>query len=260
MTEPVAAEIREVANDNGTFTYVKMSAKPEGVPDKFWNAEHGLNLTALNKGYTTLESSRAQFVEETRANLTAELAPKVPATYEIKPPTVEGAPDGWNFNADEDPVVTALKALGPEINLTQESFDKLLAKRAGTAVDEYKTLGRRTRETLGENYAERINRVSAKLKEVLGENEAGAIAAAVSDPLAVIALEKLVGGNGLPTAGGAAPATGLTEEKLRVMMRDPRYHDPMKREPAFVREIEEGFRHLYGDAKTDGNIRWTSGG
>lgn len=37
----------------------------------------------------------------------------------------------------------------------------------------------------------------------------------------------------------------MTPEKLREMMRDPRYSDPLKRDESFVRRIEEGFRALY---------------
>lgn len=37
----------------------------------------------------------------------------------------------------------------------------------------------------------------------------------------------------------------MTPDKLREMMRDPRYSDPLRRDPAFVQRIEEGFKALY---------------
>ncbi len=40
---------------------------------------------------------------------------------------------------------------------------------------------------------------------------------------------------------GAEP---LTEARLREMMRDPRYHDPTRRDPDFVRRVTEGFERL----------------
>lgn len=43
---------------------------------------------------------------------------------------------------------------------------------------------------------------------------------------------------------GSAPMA-LTEQKLEEMMRDPRYSDPLQRDPAFVRQIQEGFARLY---------------
>lgn len=37
----------------------------------------------------------------------------------------------------------------------------------------------------------------------------------------------------------------LSREKLREMMQDPRYHDPVKRDPAFVKKVRKGFETLY---------------
>ncbi|WP_250645560.1 hypothetical protein [Salidesulfovibrio onnuriiensis] len=37
----------------------------------------------------------------------------------------------------------------------------------------------------------------------------------------------------------------LSKERLEEMMRDPRYHDPLKRDSEWVRRIEDGFRSLY---------------
>ncbi|SNR86987.1 hypothetical protein SAMN04488503_1618 [Humidesulfovibrio mexicanus] len=46
-------------------------------------------------------------------------------------------------------------------------------------------------------------------------------------------------------ARDAAPAQGLTPQRLREMLRDPRYHDPSRRDPDFVRQVSEGFDALY---------------
>lgn len=51
---------------------------------------------------------------------------------------------------------------------------------------------------------------------------------------------------------GHAPM-GLTEEKLAEMMKDPRYHDPMQRDPEYVRQIEQGFERLFPGAYQPGN-------
>lgn len=46
---------------------------------------------------------------------------------------------------------------------------------------------------------------------------------------------------------GAAEGWGeeLSREKLREMMQDPRYHDPNKRDPEFVKKVRKGFETLY---------------
>jgi len=43
---------------------------------------------------------------------------------------------------------------------------------------------------------------------------------------------------------GNAP-TGLTQDDLNTMMRDPRYWDNRQRDPAFVKQVDEGFAKLY---------------
>jgi len=37
----------------------------------------------------------------------------------------------------------------------------------------------------------------------------------------------------------------LSREKLREMMQDPRYHDPIKRDPKYVEKVRKGFETLY---------------
>lgn len=48
-------------------------------------------------------------------------------------------------------------------------------------------------------------------------------------------------------AGGAA---GLTPQRLREMMRDPRYFDPSRRDAEFVRQVQQGFESLYPGEQT----------
>ncbi len=47
----------------------------------------------------------------------------------------------------------------------------------------------------------------------------------------------------------------LSREKLREMMQDPRYHDPLKRDPKYVKQVRQGFETLYpGDYVPGGRI------
>ena len=43
----------------------------------------------------------------------------------------------------------------------------------------------------------------------------------------------------------AAPSQGLTPQRLREMMRDPRYHDPSRRDAEYVRQVQQGFDALF---------------
>jgi hypothetical protein len=43
----------------------------------------------------------------------------------------------------------------------------------------------------------------------------------------------------------AGAAQSLTPQRLREMMRDPRYFDPSRRDTEFVRQVQQGFESLY---------------
>ncbi|OGR34707.1 MAG: hypothetical protein A2051_04485 [Desulfovibrionales bacterium GWA2_65_9] len=43
----------------------------------------------------------------------------------------------------------------------------------------------------------------------------------------------------------AGAAASLTPQRLREMMRDPRYFDPSRRDTEFVRQVQQGFEALY---------------
>lgn len=47
----------------------------------------------------------------------------------------------------------------------------------------------------------------------------------------------------------AAPVQSLSPQRLREMMRDPRYFDPSRRDPDFVQQVREGFESLYPGEK-----------
>ncbi len=36
-----------------------------------------------------------------------------------------------------------------------------------------------------------------------------------------------------------------TEAELRQMMQDPRYYDSTRRDPTFVKQVEDGFKQIY---------------
>jgi hypothetical protein len=53
-------------------------------------------------------------------------------------------------------------------------------------------------------------------------------------------------------ARDAAPAQSLTPQRLREMMRDPRYFDSSRRDPDYVQQVREGFESLYPGEKPQG--------
>ena len=46
-------------------------------------------------------------------------------------------------------------------------------------------------------------------------------------------------------SGETGTTVGVPEDDLKTMMRDPRYWDVRQRDPAFVKQVDEGFAKLY---------------
>ena len=53
--------------------------------------------------------------------------------------------------------------------------------------------------------------------------------------------------------GGEGGRTGHTPDQLRSMLADPRYSDPLRREPDCVRMVDEGYARLYPGAHQPGS-------
>jgi cytochrome c1 len=48
-----------------------------------------------------------------------------------------------------------------------------------------------------------------------------------------------------PISGETTATVGLSKGELETMMRDPRYWDNTRRDPSFVKQVDEGFSKLY---------------
>jgi hypothetical protein len=48
-----------------------------------------------------------------------------------------------------------------------------------------------------------------------------------------------------PLAGNT-PSGQVSEDQLRQMMMDDRYQNPAKRDPNFIKMVEDGFKKIYG--------------
>ena len=53
-------------------------------------------------------------------------------------------------------------------------------------------------------------------------------------------------------SGDAGVSARTTEDDLRTKMQDPRYWNPVKRDIAFVKEVDEGFAQLIADCPVEG--------
>jgi hypothetical protein len=48
-------------------------------------------------------------------------------------------------------------------------------------------------------------------------------------------------------SNGAVEVSRETEADLRQMMLDPRYHDPARRDPTFVKQVDDGFKRMFSN-------------
>jgi len=80
-----------------------------------------------------------------------------------------------------------------------------------------------------------------ELLHALDSTRAGDHAAVVS---AFAKIAPLVLESGMRSTGSGW-GEELSREKLREMMQDPRYHDPINRDPEYVKKVRKGFETLY---------------
>lgn len=100
---------------------------------------------------------------------------------------------------------------------------------------------------LGDNANQRIEAVSMFANKFFPENAIPAIERMCETHEGIIALEHIMDAlKDGSFSSEATPSTRLDEQALREMMQDERYHSPVRRDPHFVKQVEEGFRKLYG--------------
>ena len=100
---------------------------------------------------------------------------------------------------------------------------------------------------LGDNANQRIEAVSMFANKFFPESAIGAIERMCETHEGILALEHIMDAmKDGSFSGETSPSTRLDEQSLREMMQDERYHSPVRRDPHFVKQVEEGFRKLYG--------------
>lgn len=100
---------------------------------------------------------------------------------------------------------------------------------------------------LGDNANQRIEAASMFANKFFPENAIGAIERMCETHEGILALEHIMDAmKDGSFSGETSPSTRLDEQALREMMQDERYHSPVRRDPHFVKQVEEGFRKLYG--------------
>ena len=224
------------------------SARPEDVPEKFWDAETGaLRVDALLKSYRELERKLS--------NRFAPPANDAPPEEHLRFRRALGVPDkpehydiaSAHALCGPDPEINAkLHAAGFTPAQAQLVYD-LAAERllpivaeAATQYEAQRQLDKLRDEFGGE---ERFARVARQISAWGRANLPPEVFDALSTTAeGVTALHRMMQ-KGEPAVARAAEAPQPADEDgLRRMMRDPRYW--RTREPEFVKRVTDGFRRL----------------
>ena len=213
--------------------------RPEWLPEKFGSAED------LANAYSSLESKLGQKEEDYRTAFMEEIEKEA---YANRPETVGDyqLPEGIDESLAADNELLQWWANHAfENGFNQEEFSEGINMYLGALnadVPDYDAELAR----LGDNASARTEAVSLFANQFFPEEQLGAIERMCETADGVMALETIMEAmkDGGPTSEQMGMAR-MDEKQLQQMMLDDRYHNPTKRDPNFVRQVEEGFRKLY---------------
>ena len=242
MSETLLNEATEAPapEQEATVANEPQSERPEWLPEKFNNPED------LAKSYTELSSKLGEKEESLRDRLIEELQneaysnrPESAGDYQL-PESIDES------EAVDNELLKWWSEHSFENGYSQDEFAKGIEMYMSAVQGNEPDLDAEA-EKLGDNSSARIEAVSLFASKFFPEETMGAIERMCESADGIIALEHIMSAlQDAPVASDTAPSTRLTEDSLRSMMNDPRYYDPARREQAYVTEIQEGFKKLYG--------------
>ena len=213
----------------------------EGIkfPDKF-QKDGKPDLNSFVTSYGELEAKLGGKVEALKAELYKD-RPESADKYAL--PAIEGV------DLDElgrHPLVEWWRKQAFESGIPQEVFAK--------GVEQYVTTNapqeipeEQLKASLGENFKQRIAAVDAwASKEAKNQEEMDILKQAATSPAGIQLLERFTGLGGTQTMEHAPTQNrSLGLDELRAMQQDPKYWDPVQRDPAFIKQVEAGYEKLY---------------
>lgn len=247
-TTETTEETTETVETTETETTTEAPARPDWLPEKFWNADAGApNIENLAKSYAELEKQRGN-VDELKTKWEEERLAARPETADAYHLPEHDALDMEALAAS--PVVGLWRQAAHEAGLPQDKFEKVIRDYADAELARIEQQKAVEIEKLGENASARIEAVTLWGKRVLGETpEFMALQGMTTSAEAVAALEKIMKLSGdIDTSAGddATKEPEATEDEIRHLMNTPAYYNPSKRDPAVVAKVEAFFKAKYG--------------
>lgn len=216
------------------------SDRPEWLPEKYKSPED------LANAYKQLESKLGTKEEDLRNSILEELQadaykdrPESAGAYEL-PEIIDGEEavssellQWWSEHAFEN-------------GYSQEEFQKGIEMYASSAMGEQVDPAAELLK-LGDSANDRIQSASMFANKFFPAETMPAIERMCETADGIMALEHIIEAmKDGSFSGETAPAVKMTESSLREMMQDDRYHHPAKRDRDFIKQVEDGFKALYG--------------
>ena len=155
---------------------------------------------------------------------------------------------------DGDPLVGWFREYAHELGLGPQQFNKAMEGYLTTVARSQAASVASERSKLGPNGEKRLESLANFLGTNLEKRHAMALQANLSSAEGFAAVEALIGklsgpstirsfGNGADM-GSVGPGLS-TEAEVRQAQRDPRYWDPSRRDPAYVKAVETAWQRLF---------------
>jgi hypothetical protein len=233
--------------DEGQRFQGQNAQRPDFVPEKFWK-DGKVDLETAFKSYGELETKFTTKTEELLKQLDADrrkALPESPEKYELK------LGDDAPLKAEDiaaHPAVEWWRKAAFEAGLPPDKFNEGVGQIIGILTQGPDLEAEAAK--LGENATVRIEAVTQWAQKTFADpEEFEAIQQLGTSAAGIKVLEKMMGKPASGGEDGVPAAPSLTAEKLKEMQADPRYWDRNRREPAFVKQVDEGFEKLYGAKK-----------
>lgn len=250
-----------MADDNANSAPVatekssETTSRPEYVQEKFWNAEKGeVNIENLASSYNSLESklgSRTEdLTKQIRTDIENEKLQNVPEEYKLNVPELDG---NVSLDINNDmPIVQWWNQTAKNAGLSQEQYDEGVKVFVDNAIANLPNSDLEIQK-LGDAGRERVEAAELWSKKHLSPEAYNAISGFAATAEGVKALEevmKLTKDSNMPTTQTQVDVSADIDD-LKSMLKDPRYWDSSRRDPAYVKRVTELYEKAYkGQEKT----------
>jgi hypothetical protein len=208
-------------------------SRPEWLPEKFNTPEDLVN------SYSSLESKLGKGQDELRESIMNEIESEAFANRPEKAGDYT-LPEGMDELAT-DPNIEWWSNFAWENGFSQDEFNEGLSRMMPPQPDLDAEI-----EKLGDNANARIEAVALWSQKNLPAEFEQEVMRMGETAEGVQLLEHFMSAlSGGGVSGDATTPTVLGKQELESMMKDPRYWDNTRRDPAYVRQVDEGFAKLY---------------